>query len=45
MGEALEEGGKLNSVWDVTFLDAEYINEVHINFQGDSLLEGVNVAD
>ena len=45
VGEALQEGDKLNSVWDVTFLDAEYINEVHINFQGDSLLEGVNVAD
>ena len=30
------DGDNLNIAWDATSLDAEHINEVHINFPGDA---------
>ena len=36
VGEALVDRDNLNIAWDATSLDAEHINEVHINFPGDS---------
>ena len=35
VGEALEQADNFNLAWDATSLDAEHVNEVHINLAGE----------